>query len=175
MKLRLERNWLLGQKTLGTLYVNGKFFGYTVEDKVRPKGVKVYGETAIPFGTHNIDITMSSKFGRNMPEIKVDNFQGIRIHKGTDEKWSEGCLIVSKKVKDGKLVLDEQTPALLNTMILDAAKKGEKTTIEIVKADRFKVFALGVFGAVILGLGFYTIWYYNKQRLSKLNPIKLVK
>ena len=65
MKLRLERNKLLGDTTIGMLYVNGVFECYTLEDKVR--NFKVYGQTAIPYGKYEVRITFSPKFQRMMP------------------------------------------------------------------------------------------------------------
>ena len=48
------------------------------------------------------------------------NFDGIRIHSGKDEKWSDGCIIYSsKRNKDGTLVLDTNHVKLLTKLIFD--------------------------------------------------------
>ena len=61
MKLKLERLWPKPAYTVGRLYVDGKLFCNTLEDKVADvnrNGVfdgtekKVPGETAIPYGTY---------------------------------------------------------------------------------------------------------------------------
>ena len=52
MELILKRIALKETYTIGHLYVDGKYFCDTCEDKVRDlsKEQKVYGETAIPYG-----------------------------------------------------------------------------------------------------------------------------
>mgnify|MGYP001368933729 CR=1 FL=1 len=63
MELRLERLWPKETYTIGRLYINNEFFCNTLEDKIVDKnknGIfdngekKVYGESAIPYGTYNI-------------------------------------------------------------------------------------------------------------------------
>ena len=74
--------------TIGNMYVDGNYFAYTLEDVVRPDGVKVPNETAIPAGRYKVVISYSNRFKRRMPEIlEVPMFSGIRIHGGnTDEQ-----------------------------------------------------------------------------------------
>ena len=64
MKLKLERKYFKDTYTIGNLYVNGKYFCDTLEDKDRGlddsmslediKSKKIYGQTAIPKGTYEI-------------------------------------------------------------------------------------------------------------------------
>ena len=80
-------------------------FCFTLEDKVRDINkdgefdngeVKIYGETAIPFGKYDGQVTWSPKFNRKMPLIKnVPEFSGIRIHGGNDIEDTEGCILVA--------------------------------------------------------------------------------
>ncbi len=53
MKLNLVRTQFGADATNGILFINGVFECFTLEDEVRD--VKVYGETAIPKGTYNIE------------------------------------------------------------------------------------------------------------------------
>ena len=93
MRLLLERIHSSKTDTLGILFVDGKFYCYTVEDEYRE--VKVMDETRIPQGTYWIALTYSNRFDRTMPEIKdVPGFTGIRIHSGNTEKDTSGCLLV---------------------------------------------------------------------------------
>jgi hypothetical protein len=70
---------------------------YICEDVVRPKGVKVHGQTAIPEGRYEIIINMSPRFKRELPLLlNVPNFEGIRIHSGNHEGHTEGCLLPGK-------------------------------------------------------------------------------
>lgn len=98
MELKVIRKEFTETSTIGELYTNGKFFCYTLEDKVRPEGTKIYGKTAIPAGTYQVVIEYSPKFSREMPHIlDVPNFTGILIHPGNTSVDTEGCLLVGYK------------------------------------------------------------------------------
>lgn len=96
MNLLLKRQVFNDNFTLGELSVDGKHFCYTVEDKVRADNeVKVFGKTAIPYGTYNVEMTMSNRFKVIMPLlIGVKGFEGVRIHAGNTSADTEGCLIL---------------------------------------------------------------------------------
>lgn len=101
MKIEVKRVLLGDSFTIGKLSVDGKFICYTLEDKLREEiGVpveqwKVIGETAIPKGTYPVSITMSRRFGKNLPLLgNVPGFSGVRIHTGNSSKDTEGCLLV---------------------------------------------------------------------------------
>ncbi len=139
MKLLLQRKVLTDRYTQGVLYVNGIFFCHTIEDKVRAKAgmwkriFKVKAQTAIPYGVYPIAVTWSPRFKRQLTGVfNVPDFEGIRIHNGTSELSSEGCIIVSHQVeKPGRLVNDKQAMNQLCILIEDAQKK-EKVTLEII-------------------------------------------
>lgn len=79
---------------IGDLFIDGKFFCYTLEDELRQE--KVYGLTAIPSGEYYYEITYSPRFKRQMILIKdVSLFSGIRIHGGNTSKDSHGCPLVA--------------------------------------------------------------------------------
>ncbi len=67
MKLLLKRVALKETYTIGKLYIDGNYFCDTLEDKVRPPGVKIWGETAIPYGKYKVVITYSARFKRELP------------------------------------------------------------------------------------------------------------
>ena len=95
LSLRLARKWFTEKSTIGILYVNDKFFCYTLEDVVRPSGEKIKGQTAIPWGTYKISLTYSKKFDKILPLLAdVPNFTGVRIHSGNTDKDTEGCILV---------------------------------------------------------------------------------
>jgi len=139
MKLLLQRKVLTEKYTQGVLYVNGIFFCHTIEDKVRAKAgmwkriFKVKAQTAIPYGIYPVAVTWSPRFKRQLTGVfNVPDFLGIRIHNGTSELSSEGCIIVSYHVeKPGRLVNDKAAMNQLCILIEDAQKK-EKVTLEII-------------------------------------------
>lgn len=93
MELKLERDELREDFTLGKLFVDNVFFCYVVEDKVRPEKIKAV--TAIPYGRYKVIVNMSNRFKKLMPLlIDVPFFEGVRIHSGNTAKDTEGCLIV---------------------------------------------------------------------------------
>ena len=47
MELLIIRDTYTSKSTIGRLFIDGVEFCYTLEDIVRPKGIKVYGETAM--------------------------------------------------------------------------------------------------------------------------------
>jgi hypothetical protein len=109
MNLRLERDTFWSDATLGKLYVNGVYQCETLEDTVRADGVKIPGETAVPYGAYTVDITYSPKFKRLMPLlVNVKGFVGIRIHYGNVASDTEGCILVGtsrgfKRVNESRL------------------------------------------------------------------------
>ena len=141
MKLTLKRIALRSTYTIGRLYVDGNYFCDTLEDKVRDlnkNGVfdngekKIYGETAIPYGTYNVKWTYSNKFKKYMPLIEnVPSFAGIRIHAGNSSADTQGCILVGENKAVGKVLNSKNTVNKLYPIIQKACKKGG-VTIEVV-------------------------------------------
>jgi len=126
MKLFLERIYKADTYTIGKLSIDGEFFCHVLEDVVRPKGIKVYGETAIPKGTYQVKLTMSNRFKKVLPLLQnVPMFEGIRIHAGNTNKDTHGCLLVGVNDSKGRVSNSVATMAKLMP-ILQSAK-----TIEI--------------------------------------------
>lgn len=128
MIITLRRIAFKPKYTIGKLYIDGNYVCDTIEDTDRNlddsmiedeiKKKKVYGETAIPYGTYPVRITYSNKFKKMLPLVEnVKGFSGIRIHSGNTEKDSLGCIIVGKNKKVG-MVLDSRVTMdkLMNIM-----------------------------------------------------------
>ena len=94
MKLKLERFEYGSTFTIGRFYIDGIYHCFSLEDVVR-QGAKIDGQTAIPVGTYNVIIDVSTRFGKQLPHVlDVPNFTGIRIHPGNTSKDTEGCILL---------------------------------------------------------------------------------
>lgn len=152
MELLLSRDYKKDKYTIGRLYINGKFFCNTLEDRDRSlsdamsesqiRSIKIYGETAIPIGTYTIDMnTISPKFkdrswakpyGGKIPRLlKVKGFSGVLIHPGNTAKDSLGCIIVGLNTKRGMVTNSTEYFHKLMKELLEAKLKGENVTITI--------------------------------------------
>ena len=140
MKLTLNRIALRQTYTIGKLYIDGKYFCDTLEDKVRDTNKsgkfdngekKVKGKTAIPYGTYEIKWTYSPRFKKYTPQLmNVPSFEGIRIHSGNSNTDTEGCLLLGENKKVGMVLNSRATINKFYPLIKKACSKG-KVTIEI--------------------------------------------
>lgn len=93
MVIEVIRKIELNDCQIGEILVDGKHFGYTLEDISRDE--KVYGATAIPSGKYNVIVDYSEHFNKFLPHVlNVPRFAGIRIHGGNTAKDTEGCILV---------------------------------------------------------------------------------
>lgn len=153
MELKVKRKAFEKDYTIGDLYIDGKFFSNTIEDCDRGltqempleeiKAKKVYGKTAIPTGTYEIDMnTVSPKFkdrswakpyGGKLPRlIGVKGFDGVLLHVGNTASDSSGCLLVGKNSIKGMVTDSTRTfHTLMSKYLLPAKVQGERITITI--------------------------------------------
>lgn len=128
LKLKLIRVALREDYTEGVLFnenTNEKLFDI-LEDRVRDangNGVfdgeekKIYGETAIPYGEYDLEVTYSPKFKMDMVLVKdVPNFTGIRLHWGRTAKQSLGCILGGLKTGKGELANIGYTKAMVDLL-----------------------------------------------------------
>lgn len=140
MEIILHRKILGENVTEGNMYIDDKWFCNTIEDKVRAAPgewkpeLKVYAKTAIPYGRYQVLATWSNKFQRILTQVmNVPDFEGIRIHNGTSELSSAGCIIVSYKDDDAHHKLVNDKGAMNDLCDLVRLKQGnEKIYINIV-------------------------------------------
>lgn len=154
MKLKLDRKYKKGKYTIGLLYINGKFFCNTIEDKDRGlrsamsiqeiQNIKVYGETAIPTGTYRIDMSIVSNKFKNKSWAKfcngklprllgVKGFDGVLIHVGNTEQDSLGCILVGINNQVGRVNNSTVTfQDLMINYLIPAWNRGEIIELEIV-------------------------------------------
>ena len=89
---------------LGSLYLNGAFICYTLENAAK----------AIPAGLYSIENSKSPKFGRELPLLfsdKVPSRRGVRIHAGNTYQESAACVLVGMKRDEAKERIDESKDA----------------------------------------------------------------
>lgn len=104
MKLEVKRHFKGPQYTIGRMYADGVYMCDTLEDTVRPDGIKLAGQTAIPAGTYPVRITYSPRFKKMLPMLdNVPNFTGVRIHTGNTAEDTEGCILVGYNRVKGRV------------------------------------------------------------------------
>lgn len=152
MEIKVVRTHKDPKYTIGDLYINNELFCNTIEDTDRGlsdsmseaeiKLKKVYGKTAIPTGTYEINMnTVSPKFkdrswakpyGGKLPRLlDVKGFDGVLAHVGNKPEDSLGCLLVGKNTIKGQLTDSTTTFNKLMKELLQAHLKGEKITITL--------------------------------------------
>lgn len=150
MELKLRRIARKEKYTIGRLYIDGKYFCDTIEDKDRglrqdlPLSVnkkrKVQNETAIPVGRYRVTLGVKSPKMSKRPAydfcdgyvprlINVPAFEGILIHIGNTARDSAGCILVGKNTVVGKVLNSTETFRKLYA-VLKAAKGDIYITIE---------------------------------------------
>lgn len=127
MNLELRRIALRDTYTIGRLYVDGRYFCDTLEDRVRhlDREPKVPGRTAIPAGRYGVVVNISPKFRRMLPLLlDVPGFSGVRIHRGNTDADTAGCPLVGENKIVGRLVNSTPYELRLTDMLLEAQGKG---------------------------------------------------
>lgn len=134
MKLELNRIAEKPLYTIGRLFVDGKYFCDTLEDRCRDldKEEKVMHETAIPAGVYEVIVNVSVKFKRKLPLLlNVPYFTGIRIHRGNTDKDTSGCILVGENRLPGRVINSTGYELRLTELIEIAMLSGEKITIQV--------------------------------------------
>lgn len=125
--LTLVRYTRTDKAILGSLYLNGAFVCYTLEN----------AEKAIPCGMYKVQNSKSPKFKRELPLLhnaRVPASRGIRIHRGNTANDSQGCVLVGMGRSTEKSSVTESTNAEVmvtmicrnesNLVIVDDRKQG---------------------------------------------------
>jgi hypothetical protein len=109
--ITIERYKYSDTTTLGKLYVDGQLFCNTLEDTVRPYGIKIKSRTAIPENHMGYDVNVhrSNRFKRDMLIITTDqdiltlrfggiSFTHVYFHGGNTHVDTDGCILVARNV-----------------------------------------------------------------------------
>ena len=139
MRLILKRVALRPSYTIGRLYVDGAYLCDTLEDTVRPSGVKVYARTAIPEGEYRVRMDIRSprfgsrpqyrKYGGRLP--RLEGVPGILIHPGNSAEDTAGCILVGRNTIPGRLTDSLNTFDKLWHILESARLRGEEITVSV--------------------------------------------
>lgn len=137
MKIYQQRGFYTLQSTGSLLVFDNTVQCFILEDEVR-NGLKVKGETAIPYGIYDVILSYSPKFKRYMfMLVGVPKFDGIRFHSGVRDEDTEGCLLpgemLSIEANDIRLVNSKIAYDKAFIKMKKAWDSKEKITWEIVK------------------------------------------
>lgn len=139
--------------TIGRVYIDGKYICDSIEDKDRGltstmstkqiASIKVKSQTAIPTGTYDLTMKVKSpSFSKKqyyktycdgyLPRLlNVKGFEGILLHRGTDQDSSSGCIILGYNTIVGKVTDSKKAFEEVYQILKAASDKGEKITITI--------------------------------------------
>lgn len=138
MLLEVRREPSTNGCTLGSLYVDGEFECFTLEDVIREvpelavEKWKVDGETAIPSGTYRVILTISARFKKLLPLLlDVPGFQGVRIHSGNVAADTEGCILVGSQQREAAVLRSRLAFNALFPKIQAAIARNEPVHIQI--------------------------------------------
>jgi len=149
MRLLLKTLHKTNESTLGALYIDNVFQCFTLEDMIRPMGLKVYGKTAIPEGIYTLGLRKGSplakrydkRYRKHIPHcgmlwVKgVPNFKWIYIHPGNSSSDTEGCILIgntARKTCDGSTLAQSRTAyRALYPLVSGAIERGANVTLEV--------------------------------------------
>jgi hypothetical protein len=135
MRIALQRGRHNDEATLSTVYIDGQFFCYALEDQ--PQEVKVPHETRIPAGLYQIRLRNEGgmtkhyakryDFHEGMLWLQgVPGFEWIYIHTGNTDDHTSGCILVGDDRDYDSWTISGSRSAYraLYLKVLDAAKNG---------------------------------------------------
>lgn len=118
MEIKVLRTNYTPTSTTGVMTLDGDYFGVTLEDCTRRPGVKIFGVTAIPAGRYRLNLSMSKRFGKVLPELhSVPDFEGVRIHGGNTAANTEGCILVARKRTGLDFILGSLSDVLVGKLL----------------------------------------------------------
>ena len=142
MEIKVIRKYKKDTYTIGQIFVDGKFFCNTLEDRDRGlrsdmtlsqiKKIKVYAQTAIPYGTYKVSVYFWPKYRKDFPLLHdVPGFTGILIHGGANAGHSAGCILIGENKIKGGLVNSEKYVRKLTMLCDEAIKRGDVVKVTI--------------------------------------------
>lgn len=153
MEILIKRIAKRDKYTIGKVYIDGVKICDSIEDKDRGltqnmsleeiNRIKIKHQTAIPSGVYDVTMKVkSTSFSKKnyykqycngyLPRLlNVKGFEGILLHKGTDQDSSSGCIILGYNTIVGKVTNTQKAFETVYAMLKKASSKGEKITLTI--------------------------------------------
>jgi hypothetical protein len=138
-----------GNTTLGLLFIEKKFFAYTLEDTHRDK--KIPGGTRIPEGHYNLGINENLSpltqryrnrfnwFSYHIEIKQIPNYDKVYVHIGNTHKDTEGCILIADGVNAAnpeKMILQSQKAyERFYKMVYPKINQNEPLTINILNEN----------------------------------------
>ncbi len=146
MHLHIMRNSTSEESTTGSLFLDGEFVCFTLEDTKRIK--KAHGETRIPDGLYELTLRNEGRLSQRYANLygemhlgmlwlqKVPNFDWIYIHTGNKRGNTEGCILVgdtlnNNQIGDGFVGKSRDAYRRIYPKIANAIEGGVKVTLRI--------------------------------------------
>ncbi len=133
---------------MGLLFIDNKFFSFTLEDEFRDK--KVAKETRIPAGTYKLGVqradtpltlkhrtSYGSWFIYHIEITGIPNFTGVYVHAGNDDDHTEGCLLLGDVLTNHLVAPSKPLGASIQATkrfyekVYSLLEKGEQVFLEI--------------------------------------------
>jgi hypothetical protein len=118
IEIVVQREPSVNGATFGVIFVNGRFFGFSLEDEIRERpgepveAWKVKGVTAIPAGVYPVRLAISPRLRRVVPWVdNVPGFSHIQIHPLNRTTETEGCIGAGYRRDDARAMLLESRAA----------------------------------------------------------------
>ena len=142
MKINVHRLKSDNDTTFSTVYIDGRFQCFGLEDEHRDE--KVSGETRIPSGSYDIGVRtvggFDAKYKTRFADIHkgmlqvldVPNFEYILIHIGNDDSDTAGCLLLGADMyTSNRLHMGSSTIAYKEfySKVIDAALADDLTIV----------------------------------------------
>ena len=129
---KLLRDEYTTEYTMGNMFLNLEFFGHTLENPVRPPGVKVKFHTAINPGHYILQVGLD---GSGREKVYINNvplFTGVQCHGGNTVKDTWGCPLVAKNRYTGKI------QGTLENKMIEIVKSVKYAYIEIINLNQLQ-------------------------------------
>lgn len=132
MKIEVIRTYFNQNFTKGIMYVDNKFFGFTLEPQRKGSNEVSNLNRCINTGKYVAVYEYSAKFRKHLIELKnVHNRTEIKIHSGNFRRDTRGCILVGLRSDVGCVLNSRIAIDMLNNMAKHAKNSNVKIEVEV--------------------------------------------